>query len=132
MVTCMAPAPGITGVVFSTYPTLRALYAAYLQRVRSLDSGQFHANNENCGASPPDIGGEVGWNHQFRHPRSYTVAQMAAGRVADRQAAGRVFCIMTGGAAEDMVWTQDAGHLLGWVAGEPPEDVWNWWAAITG
>jgi hypothetical protein len=130
MVTCMAPAPGITGAVFSTYPTLQALYTAYVQKARSLDSGQFRANYEDCGRSSPDNSGEVGWNLQLRHPRSYTVAQMAAGHVTDRQAAGRVFCVMAGGAVEDMVWTQDAGHLLGWVAGQPHEDVWNWWAAI--
>jgi hypothetical protein len=135
MVTCMAPAPGITGVVFSTYPTLRALYAAYVQKARSLDSGRFRANYEDCGRSSPDDGGEAGWSLQLRHPRSYTVAQMAAGHVTDPQVAGRVFCIMAGGtdkggAQENLVWTQDAGHLLGWVAGEPHEDVWNWWAAI--
>ena len=29
MVTCTAPAPGITQVTFRTYPSLTALYAAY-------------------------------------------------------------------------------------------------------
>jgi hypothetical protein len=140
MVTCMAPAPGITGVVFGTYPTLRALYAAYVQKVRSLNSGQFRANSGNCGRSSPDTGGEAGWSRQLRPSRSYTVAQMAAGHVTGQQAAGRVFCVVaggarsgslrSGGAQEDLVWTQDAGHLLGWVAGEPPEAVWDWWADI--
>ena len=130
MVTCTAPAPGITSAVFSTYPTLRALYAAYVQKARALDSGQFHPNHADCGRSAPDNGGEVGWNRQLRHPRSYTVAQMAAGQVTDQQAAGRVFCVMAVGAAENIVWTQDAGNLLGWVAGQSHQDVWNWWAAI--
>jgi hypothetical protein len=130
MVTCMAPAPGITGVVFSTYPNLTALYAAYTAKVRSLSSGAFRENFQDCGLTSPSVGGEVAWNHQFRHPRGLSVALMAAGQVTDLQAAGRVFCTMTDGAQEDMVWTQDDGRLMGWVAGTPHEDVWNWWIAV--
>ena len=36
MVTCTAPAPGISEVVFQTYPNLKALYAAYTAKVMSL------------------------------------------------------------------------------------------------
>ena len=43
VVTCAAPAPGITGVVFRTYPSLTALYAAYTAFVKSLNSGQLEA-----------------------------------------------------------------------------------------
>lgn len=130
MVTCMAPAPGITGVVFATYPSLTALYAAYTAKVKALNSGVFRQNYQDCGLSEPSYTGEVAWNHQFVHPRAYSVAQMAAGKITDLQAAGRVFCIMTSSAQEDMVWTQDDGHLLAWVAGEPHEDVWDWWVGI--
>jgi len=35
MVTCVAPAPGIIGVVLSTYPSLPALYTAYVARVET-------------------------------------------------------------------------------------------------
>jgi hypothetical protein len=130
MVTCMAPAPGITGVVFSTYPSLTALYAAYTAKVQSLSPGALRENYQDCGLSSPSVAGEVAWNHQFKHPRGYSVAQMASGRVTDLQAAGRVYCTMTDGAQEDMVWTQDDGKVMGWVAGAPHEDVWNWWTAV--
>ena len=73
--------------------------------------------------------GEVGWNHQFQHPKTFTVSQMSQGMITDDQAAGRVFCNFVGG-YEYMVWTQDDGHLLGVVAGAPHEAVWNWWVAI--
>ena len=130
MVTCVAPAPGITGVVLSTYPSLPGLYAAYMARVESLNGGRFTQNVQDCGLTSPSVGGEVAWNHQFQHPRDVTVAQMAAGKVTDLQAAGRLFCTMLAGAQEDIVWTQDDGMMLGWVAGEPHEDVWDWWVAV--
>src|SRR6185437_1414831 len=49
MVTCMAPAPGITGVVLSTYPSLGALYSAYAAKVKSLNSGAIWQNYQDCG-----------------------------------------------------------------------------------
>jgi hypothetical protein len=130
MVTCMAPAPGITGVVLSTYPSLAALYAAYAAKVKALSSGALRENYQDCGLASPSVAGEVAWNHQFRHPRAYSIAQMAGGGVTDLQAAGRVFCTMTDSAQEDMVWTQDDGRLMGWVAGAPHEGVWYWWTAV--
>jgi hypothetical protein len=129
MVTCIAPAPGITGVVLSTYPSLRALYAAYTARVESLNDGRFQQNFQDCGLASSSAGGEVAWNHQS-HPRDFTVAQMAAGMVPDPQAAGRMFCTMLAGGQEDIVWTQDDGAMLGWVAGEPHGDVWDWWVHV--
>ena len=51
------------------------------------------------------------------------------GKVTDDQAAGRVFCTYTQG-LEYMVWTQDDGHLMGYVAGPVHGDVWNWWVAV--
>ena len=41
---------------------------------------------------------------------------MTMGTVKDDQAAGRVFCNYTQG-LEYMVWTQNDGHLMGYVAG---------------
>jgi len=40
-----------------------------------------------------------------------------------------VFCTFNSG-AENFVWTQDDGHLLGWVSGPVHEDVWNWWVGV--
>ena len=113
VVTCTAPAPGITGVVFRTYPSLTAMYAEYTTFVKSLNSGQFNANFQDCGID--ETYGEVAWNHMFQHPKTYSVTQMSAGMVTDVQAAGRVFCNFSN-SQEYFVWTQDDGHLLAYVA----------------
>ena len=126
-VTCTAPATGITAAVFQTYPSLTALYAAYTAKVSSLNSGQFKQNFSNCGYQV--IHGEVGWNHLPQHTSKYTVDQMTMGLVRDDQAAGRVFCNYTQG-LEQMVWTQNVGHMLGYVYGPVHTDVWNWWMPV--
>jgi hypothetical protein len=54
---------------------------------------------------------------------------MIAGNITDDQAAGRVFCNYSQG-QEYMVWTQNDGHLMGYVAGRIHTDVWNWWVAV--
>ena len=126
-VTCTAPASGISAVVFQTYPSSKALYAAYTARVTALNSNQFKQNFNDCGSQATF--GEVGWNHLFQHTRKYTVNQMIMGSVRDDQAAGRVFCNYTQG-LEYMVWTQNDGHLMGYVAGPVHTDVWDWWVAV--
>jgi serine/threonine protein kinase len=126
-VTCTAPAAGISGVVFQTYPNLKALYAAYTAKVTSLNSNKFRQNFSDCGSQATY--GEVGWNHLFQHTRKYTVNQMTMGMVKDDQAAGRVFCNYTQG-LEYMVWTQNDGNLMGYVAGPVHTDVWDWWVAV--
>jgi hypothetical protein len=127
VVTCTAPAPGISAVTFRTFPSLTALYAAYTAQVKALNTGKFQANFQDCGVD--ETYGEVGWNHMFQHPKTYSVEQMSAGMVTDTQAAGRVFCNFSN-AQENFVWTQDDGHLLAYVAGPVHEDVWNWWVGI--
>jgi serine/threonine protein kinase len=127
IVTCTAPAAGISGVVFQTYPNQKALYAAYTAKVTALNTNKFRQNFNDCGSQ--DTFGEVGWNHLFKHTRSFTVAQMIMGTVRDDQAAGRVFCNYTQG-LEYMVWTQNDGHLMGYVAGPVHTDVWDWWVAV--
>jgi serine/threonine-protein kinase len=126
-VTCTAPASGISAVVFQTYPSSKALYAAYTARVTALNSNQFKQNFNDCGSEATF--GEVGWNHLFQHTKKYTVNQMIMGSVKDDQAAGRVFCNYTQG-LEYMVWTQNDGHLMGYVAGPVHTDVWDWWVAV--
>ena len=126
-VTCTAPGGGITAAVFQTYPSPKALYAAYTAKVSSLNSGQFKQNFNDCGSNATF--GEVGWNHLFQHPTKYTVDQMIMGMVKDDQAAGRVFCNYTRG-LEYMVWTQNAGNMLGYVYGPVHGDVWNWWVPV--
>jgi hypothetical protein len=126
-VTCTAPVAGISAVVFQTYPSLKAMYAAYTAKVTSLNTGQFKQNFSDCGSQVTY--GEVGWNHLFQHTKAYSVGQMIKGMVTDDQAAGRVFCNYTQG-LEYMVWTQDDGHLMGYAAGPVHGDVWNWWVAV--
>ena len=127
IVTCTQPVTGVDKVVFQTYSSLTTLYTAYVADVKSINSGQFQSNFNDCTITATN--GEVGWNHQFQHPKTYSVAQMEANMVTDNQAAGRVYCTFYNG-AEDMIWTQDDGHMLGWVVGSPHEDVWNWWVAV--
>ena len=127
MVTCTAPALGVTQVTFRTYPSLTALYDAYTAQVTSLNSGQFKANFQDCGLQ--QTYGEVSWNHQFQHPKNYSVAQSSSGTLTDDQAAGRVFCALANG-QESFIWTQNNGHLLAVVVGPVHEDVWNWWLNI--
>ena len=127
MVTCTAPAPGISQVTFRTYPSLTAVYAAYTTQVEGLNSGKFQANFQDCGLT--QTFGEVSWNHQFQHPKTYSVAQLTSGKLSEDQAAGRVFCTITNG-QESFVWTQNAGNLLAVAAGPVHEDVWNWWVDV--
>jgi hypothetical protein len=48
-VTCTGPAPGINEVVFHTYPSLTALYNAYMAEVMSLSApSKFKQNYNDC------------------------------------------------------------------------------------
>ncbi len=126
-VTCTGPAAGVSGVVFATYSSLKAMYAAYTAKVTALNSDQFRQNFSDCGAQ--GTYGEVGWNHLFQHTKAYSVDQMTMGMVKDDQAARRVFCNYTQG-LEYMVWTQNDGRLMGYVAGPVHTNVWDWWVAV--
>lgn len=128
VVTCSNSAPDINEVSFRVYPSLSALYNAYIAKVKTLEPGHFRANFKDCGMR--NNWGEVSWNHMFQHPKNYTVAQLIAGNLnEDTQAAGRVYCNFVNN-QEYFVWTQNAGHLLGWVSGGLHEAVWNWWVDV--
>ena len=124
MVTCMQPHYAIDEVSFSTFPSMTALYAAYESRVSTLAQGPFRANFGNC--TETDINGEIGWNHDFRHPGYYPMSMFTSGRVTDEEAAGRMYCTLNNGVLY-LVWTQDAGRLLGELAGAPHLDAYLWW-----
>ena len=126
-VTCTKPALSITGAVFQTYPSVKALYTAYMAKVSSLNTGKFKQNFSDCGSQATY--GEVGWNHLYQHTKKYTVDQMTMGMVTDDQAAGRVFCNYTQG-LEYMVWTNNDSRMMGTVAGPVHGDVWTWWVAV--
>jgi serine/threonine-protein kinase len=127
LVTCMNPTPSVQQAIFQTYPSLTALYTAYVAKVKSLNGGKFQANVNNCRVN--ETFGEISWNHMFQHPRIYSLAQSESGKLMDSQAVGRVFCTFTSG-VEYMVWTQNDGRMLGQAYGAPHEDVWNWWVGV--
>jgi len=128
VVTCTAPYGGITAAIFQTFPSQQALYTAYTAKVAALSpGGTFKENFADCESQLTY--GETSWNHQFHHTPKYTVSQMIKGQVTDDQAAGRVFCTYTQG-LEYMIWTQNDGHLLGYVAGPVHTDVWDWWVRV--
>jgi hypothetical protein len=83
-----APVSGISAVVFQTYPNLKALYAAYMAKVASVNSGQFKQNFNDCLSHTTY--GEVGWNHLYLHTKAYSVDQMTVESVllAPAHAAG--------------------------------------------
>jgi hypothetical protein len=126
-VTCMQPTPAVDIVVFRTYPSLKALYAAYEARVSAIAQGPFRSNFGNCTENTTN--GEVGWNHDFRHPSMYPMSEFVSGQITDDKAAGRVYCTF-----EDsdlyLVWTQDDGRILGELSGAPHVDAYVWWRQV--
>ncbi len=131
VITCSAPAQHIVQVTFRTYPTLAALYGAYTSSVSSLDvTGAVTQNTTaSCGATGAPYA-EAGWNHQELHPRQYTVAEMAAGKVPQLSAMGRLACFSQG-QWQYLVWTTDVGRMLAVAtATGSPGGVYNWWASL--
>ncbi|MBV9606464.1 MAG: hypothetical protein JO027_15215 [Solirubrobacterales bacterium] len=124
LVLCTRPHYAVYGVAFRTYPSLKALYAAYEARVSALSQQPFRSNYGNC--TETDISGEVSWNHNFLHPSMYPLSMFTSGQIKDDQAAGRVFCTFTNDLL-DIVWTQDDGRLMAEVTGAPHLDTYLWW-----
>ena len=129
VVVCATPIPQIGQVTFRTYPTTAALYAAYTSSVTSL-AGSFRQNTSaSCGNTGATYA-EAAWNHQELHPRQYTAAQMAAGKVPQLDAMGRLACFASG-KSEDLVWTTGVGQMLAVATGTgSPAAVYDWWAEI--
>ena len=113
--------------VFRTYSSLKALYAAYEARVSAIAQGPFRSNFGNC--TENSTNGEVGWNHDFRHPSMYPMSEFVSGQIPTTKAAGRVYCTF-----EDsdlyLVWTQDDGRILGELSGAPHVDAYVWWRQV--
>jgi hypothetical protein len=127
-VACDQPHVGIGQARFRTYPSLHVLYAAYAQRVRGLSDDRLPVNVGDC--TRAKISGEVSWNHNFVHPRHYTMAQVASGTLRDdTQAAGRVFCRLRDGVIT-IVWTDNHAKMLGTVTGAPHSLVFRWWKHV--
>lgn len=124
LVSCTRPHFGADSVRIQTYPSLTALYSAYVNEVKSLSGGPFQANFNDCNPDQPN--GEVSWNHAHEHPKIYSIEQFETGRITDNQAAGRVYCTFSN-TELNIVWTQDDGRMLGLVSGAPHLNTWYWW-----
>jgi hypothetical protein len=122
-VTCMQPTPAVDIVIFRTYRSLPALYAAYEARVSQLAQGPFRANFGNCTETMTN--GEIGWNHDFKHPSMYPMSEFTSGQITDDKAAGRVYCTFDDSDLY-LVWTQDDGRVLGELSGAPHVDAYVW------
>jgi hypothetical protein len=126
-VTCTQPTPAVDVVIFRTYPSLKALYSAYEARVSQIAQGPFRANFGNC--TETMTSGEIGWNHDFKHPSMYPISDFTSGQITDDKAAGRVYCTFENSNLY-LVWTQDDGRVLGELSGAPHVDAYVWWRQV--
>ncbi len=127
MVTCTQPVQAVNTVTFRTYPSLKALYAAYMDRAMALSGGKFHTNYGNC--TEVLTTGERSWNHNVQHPIKYAFSMFPSGQISDDQAAGRLFCTF-GNDQLHLVWTQNDGRLLGELNGAPHYEAYVWWRQV--
>lgn len=129
MVMCTNPTPEMDSASFQTYPSLHILYSQYRARITALAKPQAPAlNTGDCQRTSPF--GEVGWNHLFQHPRTYSFAKSESGSLGERQLAGRVYCTIVQGGNAEVVWTMNDGMMLGIAIGAPHEDVYRWWRRV--
>jgi hypothetical protein len=132
VVTCTQPYFAVQTVTFRTYASLAALYNAYVAEVRKLGNTQGSSINVNFGNCSKAVNsGEVSWNHNFVHPKIYSLAQSTSGMLKPvTQAAGRVFCTIDDSGQYHLVWTEDGGRLLATMAGGPHDAAWQWWQTM--
>jgi hypothetical protein len=132
LVTCTQPNFAVQTVTFRTYPSRTALYNAYVADVRNLGntSGKsIKINFGNC--SKAVTTGEVSWNHNFEHPRVYSLAQSISGTLdPSTQAAGRVYCTINANGEYQLIWTENGGRLLATMSGGPHDSAWSWWQVM--
>ena len=126
-VACMQPTSAVDLVIFRTYRSLPALYAAYEARVSQLAQGPCRPNFGNCTETMTN--GEIGWNHDFKHPSMYPMSEFTSGQITDDKAAGRVYCTFDDSDLY-LVWTQDDGRMLGELSGAPHVDAYVWWRQV--
>ncbi len=127
-VSCTDPSTFVSTASFTTYPSLPRLYSAYQASARRLSGEPFTANRGDCDRRQSS--GEVSWNHDYQHPRAYSVAQLVSNRLSpSTEAAGRLFCTLDD-AGFHIVWVQNEGRLLGTLEGSPHTDAFLWWRSV--
>jgi serine/threonine protein kinase len=126
---CTDPAPPIASLTLQAYPSLTALYGAYRAQVKRLSApSKPKINFGDC--QPNHAFGEVGWNHNEQHPKTYSLKQSMNPHLNGVQFAGRVFCTVGSGDVADVVWTDNDGALLAIASGSPHPDVARWWIRV--
>jgi hypothetical protein len=91
------------------------------------EPSKFKINFGDC--QPNHAFGEVGWNHNEQHPKTYSLKATAKAKNG-LQLAGRVFCTVAAGNVADIVWTDNDGNLLAFASGSPHPDVARWWIQV--
>jgi len=125
--TCDHPAFAVNTVSLATFGSLDTLYTQYVHRVKAITGGSYRQNVGGC--STRSTSGESSWNHNYQHPRGYSLAQVRAGTLTDDQASGRLFCTVDNGELH-VVWTDNHGVLLAEMTGFPHVDAYKWWRHV--
>ncbi|HEU5046164.1 MAG TPA: serine/threonine-protein kinase [Nocardioidaceae bacterium] len=125
--TCDHPHFAVSTVNLQTFGSLNTLYAEYVARVKTVSGGSYRQNVGGC--SPRSTSGESSWNHNYQHPKRYSLAQLRSGNLTDDQAAGRLFCTVTNGQLY-VLWTDNVGMMLGELTGFPHVDAYKWWRHV--
>jgi hypothetical protein len=122
---CDHPYDGVNTVELTTYTSLHELYDAYKEQVKELADRDVTAfqNHGDCNKVST---GERSWNHDKRHPDSYTVAQVGSDDFPNEKAEGRVFCTLQDGIFR-LVWTDNTIKMLGFMSGDPQRAAYTWW-----
>jgi len=107
------------------------LYAAYLDGVHRLSGERPSLEQTAVGDCTRVVSsGEISWNHLYRHPRHYTIAQLRSSRLQSDQAGGRLFCTIIDG-RQHILWTHNDIKLLGEVVGYGGHaQTFAWWRRV--
>nr|WP_182541521.1 serine/threonine-protein kinase [Nocardioides ginsengisegetis] len=117
---CTIPGDSANDVVLRTYKSLPALYHAYKAEAERESGRMFMENTPDGDCRRTQSNGEVSWNHEFEHPKTFSIKDHESGHLnPDTQAGGRVWCMVDRHSVMHIVWTENSAMLLGVVTGKP-------------
>lgn len=126
-VVCTQPTTAIRKLEMETFPDVQSLYDAYSRDAEQLRGAPLELNVGNCNSR--ERSGEVSWNHQYQHPKTYTIDDhMSGDLMKDGSAEGRLACSISG-SFMTIVWSDDCGNLLGRIEG-PVMSLFTTWKAL--